>query len=130
MVHDFGNFLRVGFRERAAEYGEILREDVDEASVDAPEAGDESVARWLLLFHAEIIAVMRYKFVELFEGAFIEEQFDSLAGAEFAFLVLALATLGAAAGFGFGVAAAEFFEAIVVLGGIGHRLDCALNAKA
>ena len=45
VIHDFGNFLRVGLRERAAEDGEILREDVDQAAVDAPEAGDESVAR-------------------------------------------------------------------------------------
>ncbi len=94
VVHDLCNFLRVGFRERAAEDGEILREDVDQAAIDAAEAGDESVARGLLLFHAEIVAVMGYELVELFEGTFIEKQLDSLAGAEFAFFVLALATLG------------------------------------
>ena len=44
MVHDLGDFLRVGFRERAAEDGEILREYVDQTAIDAPEAGDESIA--------------------------------------------------------------------------------------
>ena len=43
-VHDLADFLRVGFGERAAEDGEILREDVDEAAVDAAVAGDEAVA--------------------------------------------------------------------------------------
>ena len=55
-----------------------------------------------LRFHAEIVGVVADEFVELLEGAFVEQQVDAFAGAELAFLVLALAALGAAAGFGFG----------------------------
>ena len=34
----------VGFRQRAAEDGEVLREGVDDAAVDAAVAGDDAVA--------------------------------------------------------------------------------------
>ena len=37
-VHDFADFRGVGFGERAAEHGEILREDVDQAAVDAADS--------------------------------------------------------------------------------------------
>ena len=33
-VHDLDDLLRVGFRERTSEYGEILREDEGQAAVD------------------------------------------------------------------------------------------------
>ena len=59
-----------------------------------------------LLVHAEIAAAMRDELVDLLEGAFVEQQVDALAGGEFAFLVLAVAALGAAALFGGVVAAA------------------------
>ena len=100
-VHDFGDFRGVGFGERAAEDGEVLREDVYQAAVDAAIAGDEAVAGRALRFHAEIVGVVADEFVELFEGAFVEQQVDAFAGAELALLVFALAALGAAAGFGF-----------------------------
>jgi len=124
-VHDFYDFSGVGFRERTAEHGEILREDVHEAAVDAAVAGDEAIARRTLrvLVHAEVGAVMADELVELFEGALIEEQVDALAGAELALLVFALATLGTAARFGFVAAPAKFGEAIVLFRvfDVGHR---------
>ena len=43
-VHDLDDLGGVGFRERAAEDGEVLREDEDQAAVDAAVAGDEAVA--------------------------------------------------------------------------------------
>jgi len=52
------------------------------------------------------------EFVELFEGAFVEEEFDAFAGGEFTFAVAAFAALGSASFFGGGVTAPEFFEAI------------------
>ena len=106
-IHDLADFRGVGFRERPAEHREILRENVDQAAVDAAVAGDESVAGRALLLHAEIVGVVTNEFVELLEGAFVEQQLDALARAELSLLVLALAALGAAACFGFGVAACE-----------------------
>ena len=121
-IHDFGDFRGVGFGERAAEDGEILREDVDQAAGDAAVAGDEAVAGRTLRFHAEIVGVVADEFVELFERAFIEQQVDAFAGAELALLVFALAALGAAAGFGFAIELAKLIEAVVVLavGGGAH----------
>ena len=109
-VHDLADFQGVGFRERAAEHGEVLRENVDQPPVDAPEAGDEAVAGRPLLLHPEIIAAVRDEFVELLERAFIEQQRDALARRELSGLVLALAAFRAAAGFRFGAAAAQFVE--------------------
>ena len=120
-VHDLGDFGGVGFGKRAAENGEILREDVHQAASDAAVAGDKPVAGRALRFHAEIVGVVADEFVELFEGAFVEQQVHAFAGAELALFVLALAAFGAAAGFGFGVELAELLEAIVVFAMGGHR---------
>ena len=43
-VHDLDDFGGVGFRERSAEDGEVLRENEDQAALDAAVAGDEAVA--------------------------------------------------------------------------------------
>ena len=67
-VHDLADFEGVGFGERAAEDGEVLREDVDQAAVDAAVAGDEAVAGDDLLVHAEIAAAVGDELVELLEG--------------------------------------------------------------
>jgi hypothetical protein len=69
------------------------------------------------------------EFVELFEGAFVEEELDALAGAEFSFFVLALAAFGAAASFGFRGALAKLFETIAILGGSGHRESAPEKAR-
>ena len=123
MVHDLADLLRVGFRERAAEDSEILREDVDQAGVDVAVAGDEAIAGDDLLIHAEVAAAMGDELVELFEGAFVEEQFDALAGGELALLVLAVAAVVAAALLGRGVAAVELVELV-------HGIDCSWASVA
>jgi len=58
---------------------------------------------------------MAHEFVELFESVFVEEQMDALAGGEFARFVFAFAPLWTAAGFGFRVAFAELFHAVVMI---------------
>jgi hypothetical protein len=50
--------------------------------------------------------------VELFEGAFVEEQFDALAGGELALFMLAIAAFFAAALLGRGMAAVELLESV------------------
>src|SRR5260370_41140875 len=106
----------MGLGERAAEDGEVLRENIDKAPVDAAEAGDEAVARGALLVHAEIGAAVAHEFVELFESVFVEETMDALACGELAGFVFALATLGTAASFRFSVEFAELFHAGVMVG--------------
>ena len=107
-IHNLDDLAGVGFGERSAEDGEILREDIDETAFDAAVAGDEAVSVRLLLGHAEVVAVVRDQFVGLFEGAFVQQEFDALARRHFAFFVLALAALGSAAIFGELVALLEF----------------------
>ena len=105
-VHDLADLLRIGLGERSAEHREVLREDVDQAAFDAAVAGDEAVAGDDLLVHAEIAAAMGDQLIEFLEGALVEQQFDALAGAELAFLVLAGAALRPPALLGGCVAAA------------------------
>ncbi len=111
-VHDLDDLLRVGFRERAAEYGEVLREDERRATVDEAVAGDEAVAFDHLLIHAEIGAAVADEFVGFDEGAFIEQQIDALTGCEAALGVDLRLALGSTASFGGSVASAEFFESV------------------
>ena len=47
-IHHLADLLGERLGERAAEHGEVLREDVDEPSVDAAVAGDDAVAEELL----------------------------------------------------------------------------------
>ena len=80
----------MGFRERAAEHGEILGEDVDHPAIDGAPAGDDAVAREFVLLHAEIDAAVLDIHVELLEGAVVEEELKPLPGRELAALVLRL----------------------------------------
>src|SRR5215213_4084609 len=84
-------------RQRAAEDGEVLREDEDQPAVDGPVPCHHAVTRDPLLSHAEVGAAMLDEHVGLFERAWIEQQFQPLAGAELAARMLRLDPLGAAA---------------------------------
>ena len=90
-------FCALALRERPAEHREVLREYIHQAALDAPVPGDEAVAGDDLIVHAEIAAAMRDQLIQLFERALVEQQFDALAGIEFAFLMLAGAALRASA---------------------------------
>src|SRR6185312_13354126 len=73
------DLLRVRLRQRAAEHGEVLGEQIDGAAVDRAPAGDDAVAGDFLLQH-----------VELLERALVEQELDALAGGQLAALVLGL----------------------------------------
>ncbi len=107
-VHHLDDLGGVGFGERAAEDGEVLSEDEDETAFDASVAGDEAVAEELLLVHAEVVAAVGDELVGLFEGAFVEEELDALAGGHLALLALRGDAGFASTGLGEGVAALQF----------------------
>ncbi len=87
-------------RQRAAEHGEVLREDVDQAAVDRARAGDDAVARERLLLHAEVDAIVLDVHVIFFEAALIEQDAEPLAGGQPALGVLRRDALFAAAELG------------------------------
>ena len=93
MVHHLDDLCGVGFGERAAEDGEVLREGVDEASIDAAVAGDNAVARDDLVGHPEVEAAVCDELVDFLEGARIEQQFDALARRQLAGRALPLEAL-------------------------------------
>src|SRR5216683_4946976 len=127
-VHDLADFLRVGFGERTAKNGKVLRENVNQTAVDAAEAGDEAIAGGTLLLHSEIDAAVTDKFVELFEGAFVQQKVDALARSELAGFMFALAALRAATGFGFLGNAAKLFHAVAMLG-FGNQTGLGLRQR-
>ena len=61
-----------------------------------------------MLGHTEVIAAVRDQLVGLFEGAFVEQEFDALPRRHLAFLVLALTPFFASACFGQLVALFQF----------------------
>src|SRR3546814_11945738 len=71
-------------RQRAAENGEILAEDIDEAAIDRPRSGDDAVAGDFLVLHPEIDAIMFDIGVELLERSLVEQPVESFARGELA----------------------------------------------
>jgi hypothetical protein len=84
-------------QKRTAEHGEILREDIDQPAVDRAPAGDDAVARHLLVFHAEIAAAMGDIHVVFFEGPLVEQHVQPFARGQLALGVLRRDALFAAA---------------------------------
>ncbi len=76
LVHDLADLLGVRLAERAAEHGEILAEHKDQLAVDRAVAGDDAVARDLLLAHAEILAAVLDEHVPFLEGVGVEQDFE------------------------------------------------------
>src|SRR3989304_2431423 len=54
LVHDLADLVGVGLGEGAAEDGEVLGEDVDQAAINLAVAGHHPVARDELLLHPEV----------------------------------------------------------------------------
>src|SRR4051794_41935357 len=84
--------------ERAAEDREILAEHKDQPAVDRAVAGDDAVARHLLLANAEIVTAVLDEHVPFLEGIGVEQHLDALARGQLALLMLGLDPAGAAAG--------------------------------
>src|SRR5581483_8561877 len=96
-VLHLGDLLARRLAERAAEHGEVLRVDVDQAPVDPAVAADHGVAQVLLLAEAEVVGAVRHQRVQLFEAALIEQYGEPLARGELAAPVLRLDAALAAA---------------------------------
>src|SRR3546814_8027046 len=82
LIHDLADLLGVGLRQAAAEDGEVLAEDEDEAAADRAVAGDDAVTRHLLVGHAEVRRAVFDEHVPFLEAAGIEQNVDALARGE------------------------------------------------
>ncbi len=87
-VHDFADFLGVGLAERAAEYGEVLAEDVGHAAVDRAPASDDAVARDHGFIHPEIARPVGDEHVVFFKASRIEQDVETFTGGQLALAVL------------------------------------------
>ena len=95
---DLHDLAGMGVGQRAAEDGEVLGEDEDDAAVDGPPAGDDPVAGDLLFGHAEVDGAVLDEHVELLEGALVQQQVQALPRRELALGVLGVDATTAAAG--------------------------------
>ncbi len=86
----------MAFGQRSAEDGEILAEDIDQPAVDRARPGDDAVPHDLLIFHAEIGAVVDDVGVQLLEAAFVEQHVEPLARGQLALGMLRIDPLLAA----------------------------------
>ena len=88
----------MGLGQRAAEHGEVLREDKDQTAIDGAVTNHNTVPRGFFhLIHAEIDAAVLLEHVPFLEGVRVEQQLDTFAGGQLALLVLTVDTLLAAA---------------------------------
>src|SRR5581483_9470878 len=85
-VHDLADLLREDLAERAAEDGEVLREEEDLAAEDRAVAGDDGVAVRTAVHHPEVRLAVADVAVELDERAGVAELLRALAGEEAALL--------------------------------------------
>ncbi len=97
LVHDLADLLGVRFRERAAEYREILAERENQPAVHRAVAGDDAVAGDFVLVDAEIVAAVFDEHVPFLEGTGIEQHVEPLARRQLALGVLLFDALLAAA---------------------------------
>src|SRR5690606_2238018 len=86
-VHHLADLFGVRLAQRPAEYGEVLRKDVDQPPVDAAPPRDHPIAGDLLLGEAEVGGAMGDETVELDEAALVEQEVESFTGGELALLV-------------------------------------------
>ncbi len=113
VVHDLADLLGVRLGERAAEDREVLAEDEHQPAVDRAVAGDDAVARDLLVGHAEVRAAVLDEHVPFLEGARVEQQLDALARGELALRVLRVDALLAAAQARRGALVVELLDDVV-----------------
>ncbi len=81
-------FSGVNLAQAAAEHGEVLRINVDQAPVDSPPTGDHAVSQVFLLIQAEIDGAVLDEGVDLAEGSFVEQQINALSSSQASALVL------------------------------------------
>src|SRR6516165_9351329 len=72
------------FRQRAAKHGEILGKHKCLAAVHGAPAGDDAVARYPGLLHAEFGRAMLDEHVEFLERSLVEQKLYALASGELA----------------------------------------------
>ena len=88
LLHHVGDLVRVDLAGRAAQDGEVLAGQVDEAAVDRRRAGDDAVGGDLLAGHAEVGLAVLGEQADLLEAAGVDQGVDPLAGGELALLLL------------------------------------------
>jgi hypothetical protein len=88
MIEQATNFFGVRFAQRSTEHGKVLRENVNESSIDRAIAGDDTIAIKGLLVRAETGRAGRNKDAQFLKRSFVQQQLDAFPGGQFAFGVL------------------------------------------
>ena len=99
-IHYFTDFLRVSFRQRAAENRKILRENKNFTPVNQSVSGNNAVAGEFLRLQTKIRRAMNDEFIEFFKRIFIKKKFYTFTRRHFAVCALLFESLLASALFG------------------------------
>ena len=78
----------MGLGKRSAEDGEVLGEDVHQATADSAVAGHDAITREDLLLHPEVVGAVGNEGSDLLEGSGVQEEVDTLPRGEFPLSVL------------------------------------------
>ena len=89
-IHDLHDLLGERFRQRSAEYREILGEDINESTFDLPVAGDDAVAVEFLRIEAEVDRSVENEPIQLDKTSFVQKELQPFAGGELTFFMLCL----------------------------------------
>ena len=89
VIHQLDDLLPVHLAQRAAEHGEVLAVHAHRPPVDGAETGDHAIAVGTVGLHPEVVRPVPGQFVELGEGARVEQPADPLARGHLALGVLA-----------------------------------------
>ncbi|CDE07508.1 predicted acetyl-CoA carboxylase [Prevotella sp. CAG:485] len=96
-IHYLADFLCHGFRQRAAEYGEVLCENIYQTAFNCAVAGYYTIAKGMFLVLAEVGATVCYKHIQLLKRTLVKELGNAFAGGVFAACMLFFNSLFAAA---------------------------------
>ena len=121
-VEHLDDLLAVHLAEAATEYGDVLAEDADRASVHRSVAGDDPVAERAVGLHAERRRAVPGELVQLDERALVEQRRDAFTGRLLAPGVLAFDGPSRAGVHGLVVAVVEVGE--LAGGGVPIAYDC------
>ena len=87
-IHHLTNLERHGFRKRTCRYGKILCKHIHQSSFNSSVTCYHTVARIMLLIHAEVGTTMLNEHIQFFKATLVKQHCNAFASRIFAFGVL------------------------------------------
>mmetsp|Transcript_1669 Transcript_1669/g.3277 ORF Transcript_1669/g.3277 Transcript_1669/m.3277 type:complete len:416 (-) Transcript_1669:224-1471(-) len=89
-VHDFADFLSMGFGQRSTENGKILAENVHGAAINVAVTSDHTITIHLVLLHAKVSAPVHLEHIGFAKASLIKKDLKAFPSRELSLCVLLL----------------------------------------